>query len=579
MPHFAKLLSQSATQGQGLWSSQAEGIASSLQQSAKNQISTDFRAKQEDLHEMYRGQHIDALKSLIRQVLPQEADRLIDGLGGLDALDLVAMITRDLSVVFHREPETDLFDGVTGEALPDDHPDRQLWKADKASVLLGPTLRQVDEYTTLHRTCPVQVAWVDDGVTEPHVQWVPHPVYRVHVNQTTANPLSAQAAYSVHIELPSAVHSATGAHPARMISFFRIDGDDGTEWHYSVHDEHGRSDAHGMTLNADPKDTTNPYGLHPVAVFRDGLPERGHFFLPWREAWWMRQRQVNLQLVDLVNICRHQGFSVLVAEHAENIPKDQLISPGARVDMLGDAKLSYITATPNIDALEKVLENGLRRMAIVESLPADHWTYLGGVRNLASMKQTRDRKKIRQKANIPHYDCAMRDLWRAHKAVTNEHRAQKYAASTMLRVSYPELPEVVDEFQHTQALGPRLALNLTSPVEEIARERSVSLADAAQIEALNKERNTSGDVQEPVTLNGAQLTAASAVVVLVATGEIPRASGVAQLVSLFNLDVDVAEAIVSSAGTASFASASIQTAAPLAAAAGSGVRRPSDVQD
>jgi len=575
MPHFTRLLSQSAAQAHGLFSSKVDGLVAQLQQAAKNQVSNDWRDKQDDLHDFYRGRHIEHMKAFIRAALPQEAERLIASLNGLDALDLVRMVTEDMSVVFHREPDTDLYDTRTGESLPDGHPDRDLWDVDKKSVLLGPTLKQVDEYTTVHQTALMQVAWVDDGVTEPHVQWVVHAPQNVHVNQNVGNPLSARAAYSVHIELPSSVDSATGAHPARMLSFFRI----GDEWHYLVHDENGQIDRSMMTLQADPTDTRNPYHQHPVAVFRASLPERGHFFAPWREAWWLRQRQTNMQLVDLMNICRHQGFSILLAEHAENLPKDQVVSPGARVDALGEATLRYITANPNIDALEKVLENGLRRMAIVEGLPADHWTYLGGVRNLASMKQVQNRKTIRQKSAIPFYDCAMRDLWAVHKAVTNEHRTQKYAPTTMLRVTYPEIPEVVDEFQHTQALGARLGLNLTSIPDEIARERSVSLQDAIRIEESNKQRNTSGDAQEPVVLNGAQLTAASAVVIQVASGEIPRDSGIAQLVTLFNLDAARADAIIGTAGTGAFVSSAAQNATPLAATAGEGVRRPADVQD
>ena len=327
----------------------------------------------------------------------------------------------------------------------------------------------------------------------------------------------------MHIELPSAVHSATGSQPARMLSWFRLAGaDGGNEWHYLVHDENGHTDRSMMTLSADPADTStsNPYALHPIAVFRDELPERGHFFGPWREAWWLRQRQVNLQLVDLVNICRHQGFSLLVAEGAENFPQEQTISPGARIDVLTGGTLRYVTSSPNIDMLENVLENGLRRMAIIEGLPSDHWTYLGGVRNLGALKMTRERKKLRQRANIPLYDVAMRELWRAHKAVANEHRSQRYDDTTGLRVIYPELPEVVDEFQHTQSLDRRLAYNLTNPVAEIARERGVSTEEAERIAADNLTRN-------------AELSR------LVSAGE---------------------------------------PAAPAAAAAGDGVQRPSDVQ-
>lgn len=57
------------------------------------------------------------------------------------------------------------------------------------------------------------------------------------------------------------------------------------------------------------------------------------------------------------------------------------------------------------------------------------------------------------------------------------------------------------------------------------------------------------EVSEEAVLNGAQITAATAIVVAVAAGEIHRDSGIGQLIVLFNLTPEQAEQIMGSAGT------------------------------
>lgn len=55
-------------------------------------------------------------------------------------------------------------------------------------------------------------------------------------------------------------------------------------------------------------------------------------------------------------------------------------------------------------------------------------------------------------------------------------------------------------------------------------------------------------VTQDTVLNGAQVTAATAIVSAVAAGEMPRDAGVAQLEILFNLKHDEAERMMGSAG-------------------------------
>ena len=72
-----------------------------------------------------------------------------------------------------------------------------------------------------------------------------------------------------------------------------------------------------------------------------------------------------------------------------------------------------------------------------------------------------------------------------------------------------------------------------------------ALAPVADVVASDQEV----EVSEDLVLNGAQIQAALAIVLSVATGEIPRDSGIGQLVVLFNLTTQQAEQIMGSAGT------------------------------
>lgn len=56
------------------------------------------------------------------------------------------------------------------------------------------------------------------------------------------------------------------------------------------------------------------------------------------------------------------------------------------------------------------------------------------------------------------------------------------------------------------------------------------------------------DVTQDTVLNGAQVTAATAIVQAVANGELPRDSGIGQLEVLFNLDTEKAERMMGEAG-------------------------------
>lgn len=77
----------------------------------------------------------------------------------------------------------------------------------------------------------------------------------------------------------------------------------------------------------------------------------------------------------------------------------------------------------------------------------------------------------------------------------------------------------------------------------------VSATDASATGGVAPQGGVAEDAAAAVLLNGAQVTAATAIVVAVALGDIPRDSGIGQLIVLFNLTQQQAEIIMGSAGT------------------------------
>jgi hypothetical protein len=84
----------------------------------------------------------------------------------------------------------------------------------------------------------------------------------------------------------------------------------------------------------------------------------------------------------------------------------------------------------------------------------------------------------------------------------------------------------------------------TTPL--LASDQVVDAKNAAALESVQPIQTATD-----LVLNGAQITAATAIVTSVSKGDIPRDSGIGQLVVLFNLKPEQAETIMGSAGTSS----------------------------
>ena len=99
-----------------------------------------------------------------------------------------------------------------------------------------------------------------------------------------------------------------------------------------------------------------------------------------------------------------------------------------------------------------------------------------------------------------------------------------------------------------------MALGSTTTPDQVASETAAGDVEApsdAGTEAVEPAARDALETTQATVLNGAQVSAATAIVQSVARGEMPRDSGIGQLEVLFNLTREQAERIMGSAGTGS----------------------------
>lgn len=465
---------------QALFDPVASQIVVGALQAARAASDSAYRDRQEEIESFYQGDFLADNETLVRILFKTDADRLNEEYAGHDALNVIAMMTRTLAVVFHREPETylryRLGRPMAGQRLPETDPRVQQWRRDAVDLALGATLKQLDGYVVRFRTVVCQVEW-----RKGKVRWTPRLPHRTYIAQDPSDPSRIEDALAISVALPQPTSVLNVPQPLQYQTWFRQGAD---AWRMYLHDLGGT-----LYTNSLFPDHVNRYGLYPFVVFRDSLPEDGAFWLPERQDWWSKQRQINMALIDLWNIMHHQGFSTPVFERWAGERQGMAYGPGIPVVIEADGRFTWQTPQPNLDALEQLVENSLRRAAVAEGLPSDTWTKDGATRNLGALKLLRQPLEERRKERQGLYDPALRALWDRHVVVTDFHAAEggrvRYGPDVELEVIYPPLPEPGDRFQDAQALEAMYRNGTASPLDTLMAEHGCTRERAAAMHAEN----------------------------------------------------------------------------------------------
>ncbi len=583
-----------------LWDSKARGVVIDALMRAKQNADLSRRELWQALHGFLDGDHRAELEARLRILYPKVAPQWNTSEAGHRYFPLIPMYADRLSVVFHRCPDTYLVD-ANGDRLEDEVQQDQ-WRQDVKDIKLGMKLQ------TLER-------WVNSGmgqaltqvvIRKDKIKWEVLAPYQVWVDQDPEEPSELDGAQHLQVILPQRNDSLMPGDAADdlYMTWQKVDARNewgritGTDWFCWLHDEAG-----GLKRNPLFPDNINRYGMHPFAVWRTAEPPSGDFWLEPNKGWYHQQLAADIKFCDLDHHLRHQIHSQMLAK---GIPRSEMETGPDRAlhTMETDASLEFVTPDPRLELLIDGFNFDLRASAVAESLPPDTWEPNSSTRNLAAKQLEQAALEVRRARVVPFYLDALAQTFEIHKAVgnfwANELNRTRYAEAVGLGVELAPIPKVVDRFQDTQANTIDIQQGVTSPVEIRMRREGITRQEAERriLVATGADKKAEGDtdagqvveVTEEAVLNGAQIKAASDIVIAVAEGLIPRNAGIGQLFILFNLSQEQAEAILGSAGTDAFtpalpdrdpaaaALAPTTTGQLQAGAAGSGVPRPPSVQ-
>lgn len=461
---------------------EATNLIAQLLTMAKAQMDAGYRERQTELGDFLAGTFIDSVTALIKVQFPTDAERLLNASAGLDFLNIVAMMARTLAVVFHSAPELHLRSKSSGERLPPDEPRVKQLARDVADMELPAKLKQLDTYVTTYLSIVNQIAW-----RKGKLRWINHPPHMLEVAQDPADPGELEDALGIFVRLPQPVFAAGSTPVVRYQAWLERDG---------VGRMYVTDDSGGIYQNALFADNVSTYKgangnpIHPFVMWRAAVPVEGGLWLPERQEWWAKQRQINLAICDIWNVMHSQAFSVPVLENWAGEKGKISYGPGIPVVIEAGGKFHYETPTPNVKELEGIIDNALRRAAVADGLPPDTWTNDGATRNLGALKLLRQPLAERRTEKIGLYAGPMARAWERIVAVGDAHADERgsdgktrvrYRHDVELEVVYATLPEPGDKFQDAFSAKVLYESGRESPVTDIQRDQGLTRERAMEV--------------------------------------------------------------------------------------------------
>lgn len=455
---------------------------------AKQAQRSQFRDVSETLLELHEGRLCDIMARYYSVAYPQTAphwNKKVHGVAvGHRSLNILADLTRQLSVVFDVPPEAYLVD-QRGERLPPDHPEARQWVLDARDLKLNRTLKRLDEMVVLLRSMVIQPSWIGG-----RMRWVLRYPHRTHVLQSQIEPSELISDAMVSFAMPQALDTAARVAPV-LYQSWTVDS-------MYLHEESGRPLANPLF-----PDNVNHYapalqaaGLpgFPCVVVRDSEPGDGEFW-PWaRESWLELQLGLNGKVTDLDYVSAFQSAGIAILSGYDGTSGDIDLSPGSVVVLESEGKLTFVQPNANFTSMQENIENCMRRAIVVEGGPANQYSGAGTVRNLGALKFERARLDERRDTYRPIMIEALADAFEIHKAISNHH-AQRNEANARPRATYSDTTELRivpgrhrethDIGQQANARSINADLGITSPVAEIMTEQGVSRDEALEIHSRN----------------------------------------------------------------------------------------------
>lgn len=371
----------------------------------------------------YKGDQLDRLdKVLATQFAHPERLRLQK-----QFTNITRRIINEVSVVYKTPPQRKLLQ----KGNPLKGPKLEAYQKMLEGAKMDAVMKKVNRYTNLLSTVGVQAVWRND-----HLELdILTPDY-LNVVQDPRDPTRC-AAVIIEQSFADTVALDTPGNPYGANKLYIA----WTPKQHQVFNEQGitRDDLAN-------KDGVNPYGLIPIAWFRDSYPD-GYF---WNESGAdliNAQDLINVKLTELNQLIKMQSFSIPVL--VGTAPKEGLtIDPSNYIEIpLADAidkgqpDFKFVSPNPKINELLEAIKEDVRRIADDWGLSMSSFKLEGGAASGLSLKIQNVRLIERREDDVELYQGYEKDLFRIMRAVHNEHCpvGEEIPEDAELSVNFAEL--------------------------------------------------------------------------------------------------------------------------------------------
>lgn len=484
--------------------------------------------------------------------------------------------------VFRSGTKLDL---VTAEGEPCEADLSKWWDRQRELMGLALRLKKVDAYTTLMRTVALRVGAGDD-------RFFAHVVFpqSLRIVPDPAAPMDLDRAFGVAIEIASE-HGARSGGPGRWEFWCARSGE---EQHLIIHADGDKTRVE-QTDEEPALRTGEGKGIVPLVLFTAHTEELGLFTLEGSDLV-PTNRGINVLLTDIHHIAEQQGFGVMVVTTpaGQNAPPEMVRAPNTAISLTDGTDAKFIDPAAPLGALLDMVERRIKMAAVLYGIPSGAVSIEARAvaSGIALQIEQRPLTEGREDA-VELYREPVRRFWSVFRAVydafASDWGAPAMPADIQLHWTPSESQPPVDVQVRTDDVIARLRQRLISRAEAIAELRGISkdaalrvakeideeepapsdpLMDGTLLDTAGKRARLEGGAgaepppAEPAgskaaqvqavdptsALNGAQVQALVDVVLKVATGELPRASGIEIIVASFPVSRAAAEQIMGEVG-------------------------------
>ena len=368
----------------------------------------------------------------------------------------------------------------------------------------------------------------------------------------------------------------------------------------------GWCNANGQDLQGHPFTVTNglsTYSQLPVQIVYDDFAG-GKPWLPPRQSRVAWSETIDCATNDVWNLVVNEAHtrSYVKTDDPSQVPETH--GPGVTEIIPSNADIGVLQSSAKIGESKDLITQLVRLWCFGEQLPISEFDDAKQVVTGASLRVESRPLLDRRADQVPLAQEDERTAWRKFRAVHNAHApqwgAEQLDESTELEVEVAALEVPEDERVQLEADARAMAMGVRSTIDVIQRTHNATRSQATEIFARVKSDraeypapvavdataptqlpdNPDGrssaqvppmDVHAPdhvapatpaaadpniaqaaatqaVALNGAQVTSALEIVQAVATGTLPRESGISMLTAFFGLSLEVAERVMGPVG-------------------------------